>query len=490
MSSGLGSQVLSGLRWATLSRVLAQILTWLSTFIVIRLVSPADFGLAALAAVFANFLSMMSEMGLAIALVQKQVRDEETFRRVLGFVVLIGVALCGLLVFAAPLAGQIADDERVIPLVRLVSLQFIAMAFCVVPDARLSIDLRFREIGIVGVTSSVLAGVVTLVLAWRGMGAYSLVTGTVAISVFRAVLLNISCPSIFWPRFDFGKLREFGRFSGLILLQRTIWYWYMSADTFIVGRLLGATQLGIFSLGRQLTTIPLERAMGVINAVAFPAYSKIKDDLGRTRASYLKALRLGAIYAFPVFWGLASVAGPAVYLVVGEKWLPSVPVIQLLCLAMPLRMLNAFTAPAAWSLDRQDVTIKSLIAAVILIPLAILIGQRWGVAGAAMGWAVAFPAVYLIDAWLIKDALELPIEDMFGAIVPPAIAAILMTLVIYLGNRLAMSAFDPWAQLAINIPLGIGAYLVALRLFGRGNMDDALGFIRGMLGWRAKQEPS
>jgi teichuronic acid exporter len=134
---------MSGLKWVTLSRVFAQALTWLNTFFVIRLISPADFGLAALASIFANFLSLLNELGFSVALIQRQTRDREILRNVFGALLLIGVTLTIALIAMAPLVGALVKEPRVVPLVRLVSLQFLAMSFSIIPQAMLSMDMRF-----------------------------------------------------------------------------------------------------------------------------------------------------------------------------------------------------------------------------------------------------------------------------------------------------------------------------------------------------------
>ena len=472
---------MSGLRWVTLSRLLAQILTWASTFVVIRLITQADFGLAALASLFANFLSMLNEMGMGVALIQRQTKDDKTLQSVFGFVLTVGIALCIGLVLAAPLVGSVCNEVRIVPLVRIVSLQFVAMAFSVVPAARLSMEMRFRELSIAGVVSAVGGAFVTLALAAHGAGAMSLIVGTVSVSGLRAFILNLYQPSVNWPRFDFARLRTFGRFSGLALVERSMWYWYMQADTFVIGRILGAAPLGIYALGRQLTSIPLERTMEIINSVAFPTYSRVKHDLAQVRAGYLKVLRLGAVYAFPVFWGLASVSDPLVRILGGEKWLAATPIVQILCLSMPLRMLSSFTAPAATSIDRQDVNIKSLTLALVLVPAAVLIGSTWGIAGVATAWAVVFPFVYAFNAWLVRRAIRLPLRDMLGATWPPAVSAAAMAVVVSILCRHYLQPLNPGAVLLLVIPVGAVVFVLVLMVTSRTMASESIAFLRSAM---------
>jgi teichuronic acid exporter len=473
--------VMSGLRWVTLSRALAQILTWANTFFVIRLISPTDFGLAALAGIFANFLSLLNELGFSVALVQKQTRDEETLRHVFGALLVIGAVLTVGLVLAAPLVGMLVKDPRVVPLIRLIAVQFLAMSFAVIPQARLAMDMRFKELSVVQVSAALLGAVATLAVALNGGGAWSLIVGSVSLSVTRAILLNFFYPPVGMPRLQLAKIRPFARFSSLVLVERSLWYWYMQIDSFVVGRALGAAQLGIYAVGRQLTNIPLERAMEIINSVALPAFSQVKSDLDHVRRGYLAVLRLGAGYAFPAFWGLAIVSEPLVRLVIGAKWIAAVPVIQLLCVSMPLRMLNSFTGAAVTAVGRQDVNIKSLLLAIVVVPASVVVGSRWGVAGVAAAWAIGFPVVYLFNAALVQRALKIPIREMFAAVWPSALAAAVMSAATQILTVSYLNSLPAFAHLAVAVPFAVAVFLATLWLVSRASALEMFHFAHGIM---------
>ena len=217
--NSINRSVISGLKWVTVSRALAQALTWVNTFFVIRLLSPTDFGLAALAGIFANFLSLLNELGFSVTLVRWQTRDEETLRHVFGALLVVGAAFTLGLFFAAPLFGVLTREPRVVPLIRFISIQFLAMSFAVIPQARLSMDMRFKQLGIADVVASVMGAAGTLLVALNGGGAWSLIVGTVVLTVSRTVLLNLYSSSIRTPRLKFSKLRHLAGFSGLVLLE-------------------------------------------------------------------------------------------------------------------------------------------------------------------------------------------------------------------------------------------------------------------------------
>lgn len=477
----VNASVMHGLRWATVSRLFAQILTWANTFLVIRLISPTDFGLAALAGLFTNYLSMLNELGFSISLVQRQVRDQETLRHVFGALLLVGTALTLGLFLAAPLVGILVNDTRVVPLIRFSSLLFFTMSFAVIPQAALTMDFSFRKLGAIDVASSLIGAACTLIMALNDGGAWSLITGSVVIAISRTVLLNIYGPGLLKPGLGFSKLHDLAGFSGLVLVEKTLFYWYMQVDSFVVGRSLGASELGIYAVGRQLTNIPLERAMGIINSVAIPAFSMVKDDLDRVRAGYLKVLRLGAGYAFPVFWGLASVSYPFVQLAIGTKWITAAAVIQILCIAMPLRMLNALTAPIVTAIARQDVTIKSLILATILIPSCVLIGRHWGLMGVATAWAVGFPLIYLFNVALARRALNLSLGEILAAMWAPGAAAALMAALIYVLGVVWLNALRPLWYVVIAIPVGAVAYVASLWFLSPNTAREMLSMAQGIV---------
>ena len=338
--------------------------------------------------------------------------------------------------------------------------------------------MRFRELALTGVVAAVIGAGTTLTMALHNGGAWSLIIGVLAISVSRTILLNVLCPSLRTPRLQYKKIRHLAGFSGLVLLERTLWYWYTQVDSFVVGRFLGTAQLGLYSVGKQLTNVPLERAMEIINAVAMPAFSRVKSDPIQVKNGYLKLLRVGAGYAFPVFWGLAMVCEPLVRVAIGVRWLAAVPVIQILCISMPLRMLNSLTASPATAVGRQDVNIKSLILAIAVIPLALVFGAKHSLEGAAAAWALGFPFVYLFNATLIRNALGVSLAEMWASIWPPIGAAAFMSLALAAVSRFYLVSLGPLSHLAVALLLGIGLFTAALWLLSPRTAHEVLGLAR------------
>src|ERR1700680_2286718 len=171
----LRRSVMSGLRWSTVSRLATQGLTWGITLVVLRLLSPRDYGLAAQAGIVTAYIALLAELGLGVGLIQRRITDESTQRKVFGVLLVSGLLSLVVLLAFAPLIALFFRGPRLVPLVRLTALQFVLMPFAVIPQARLATELRFKELGLVGLLSNALGSVVTVSLAICGLGASSLV---------------------------------------------------------------------------------------------------------------------------------------------------------------------------------------------------------------------------------------------------------------------------------------------------------------------------
>ncbi len=232
------------------------------------------------------------------------------------------------------------------------------MPFAVIPQARLSIGLKFKTLGIIGMIANVFGAAVTLGAAYAGYGSGSISLWRVrlAFSLARVCALNVAAGFFRSPTFEWGELGPLFRFSATILLDRTLWYAYSQADSILVGRLLGARGLGVYSIAMQLASIPMERAAEILSSVALPAFSSINPDLDRIGSAYLKGLRIGGALGFPIFWGLAIVAPDFVGLVFGKRWMEAVPVIQAICISMPLKILGPIGPPALTAIGKPGVS--------------------------------------------------------------------------------------------------------------------------------------
>lgn len=471
------TQVLSGLRWVAGTRILSQLFTWVVTIVVVRILTPADYGLLAMASVLIDFLTMMAQFGVGAALVQAAEIDERKLRQMFGFVILVNLGLFGATYFAAALVAEFFQEQRLVTIVRVLSVQFILMIFAVVPDAMLSRKLDFKRLSLIDLTTAITASLTSLVLALTGSGVWALVWGSLVGALWRTVALNVLSPFLRWPDFSYRGTRQLLFFGGNVTVSRILWFFYSQSDVIIAGRVLGKELLGFYSVAMNLASLPANRISAILNQVSFPAFARMQGDREKYASSFLLAVRLQSMCMFPVLWGISSIAPELVQVLLGSKWLSAAVPLQLLALIMPVHMLAPFMNTVAMGLGRADVALKQVLLASLIMPVAFMIGSRWGLVGIAVAWVAAFPLVFIGAMLLFLPAIGMRIRDILEAMARPVLASLVMYVMVTVARISLEPATDHLARMMLLIVVGVVVYGVLTMLVNRGGYRE----MRGML---------
>ena len=281
----LRARAMSGLRWTVGARLAAQVLTWAITLVVIRLLSPSDYGLLAMATIFVAFLAMIAELGLGPAVVQRADIGERELRKVFGVVILTRLAITAALIAAAPAMALFFDEPRLAAVIRVLALQFPISAVAIIPSAMLDRQMAFRGRSLVDLASTVVGSFVVLGLAVAGLGVWALVSGTLVTTALRTIGLVVLRPWWRWPSFAFGGMRALLAFGGRMTAVQFLWYVFNQADVLIVGKWLGKELLGIYSVSMHVASMPNQRLSALINQLAFPTFARIQHDLSKVSES-------------------------------------------------------------------------------------------------------------------------------------------------------------------------------------------------------------
>ena len=464
--------VVSGLRWTLAGRVTAQVITWAITLVVIRILTPTDYGLLAMSTVFVALLSVFSEIGLGPAIVQRSAIDVPTLRKLFGTVLVVHALLMTLLLLTAPIIAQFYGEARVSTVMRVLSLQLVVAAFGIVPDALLQRDMNFRQRSLIELSAAIAGAVVTLVMALGGKGVWALVTGTLLTQAWRVIGINIISPFPYWPTFSFKGLRSFVTFGGSLTASQLLWLFYSQADMLLAGRWLGKEVLGFYSVAMHLASLPNQRLAGIINNVAFPAFSRVQHDLQFIGSSVLTGVRMLSLAAFAVLWGVSSVAPEIVAVFLGDTWEPAALPLQILGFVMPLRMIANFIPNAVQGLGRSDILLSNAIVTAVIGTLAFFIGVHWGLFGLCVAWLVATPLIFLHNMTRSLSVLNLSLTQLGWAMLPPAIAAAMMYAVV-LALRSGMVAYSAGTRLVVLVAAGAVAYVAVSFIVNRRGMRDA-----------------
>ncbi len=470
------SQVRSAVIWRSGSQIAAQLVQWASTFLVIRILAPSDYGLFAMAGVVMAFLNMLNGYGLASGLVQQQEVTDRQVRQLFGMLIVVNLGLAGLQVALAPVVAAYYRQPQVADVLRVQALIYCGTPFIALPQALLSRRMDFKLQGRVNILASMAGAGMALVGAFSGWGVWTLVIAPMALFATRAIGMTIAAGSWMRPSFDFRGAGTLARFGGMMAAGQLFWFLQSQADVFIAGRQLPVHELGIYTTSLFLAQIFVSKFVPPLNEVAFSAYARIQHDRAATAAAFIKGVRIVMLAALPFYLGLAVTAEPLVLVMLGEKWAAAVPVVRLLALAMPFMTLQVLFSPACDALGRPGIGVRNGATGSAILAIGFLIGVQWGVTGLATAWILCYPLYLAISCWRSLPVIGAGIGEVARAVAPSLAAAMVMAIVVALVDRgLALS---PALRLAALVATGAGVYVLSLLVFARDLVFDTWALIR------------
>jgi len=463
---GLKGQVMSALRWSAMAKLAGQLINWAITLVVIRLLTPADYGLVAMLSLLFIFLAMLGDMGFGSSIVQSPTLEPEEIRQTFGAALLANLGICVLLMVAAPLIAVFYDEPRLTDMTRVAALGFIGSGVMPVYSGLLQREMRFRTSARIEIVNGILSNVFTLAFALAGLGAWALILGGTIANPIRVAMMFSSATKFYWPTFRFNNTRRLWSFGGNVLVSRIVWFWSSQADILIAGKLLGKEAVGLYSVAVHLASLPMQRASGIINGVAFAAFAKIQHDPRAVAHNTKLGVRLMAFVTFPVLWGICAVAPELVDIAIGPSWASSTLPLMLVALTIPFRMIGSIVTTTIMSMGRVEIaTITTVIGACIAIPL-FLVGSRYGIVGLAMAWVIATPIMFGLNMFRALPIVGLSIRGVVTEIWRPLVTSAVMIGTVA-GMRLLLVGLPEVLVFGILVATGAATYAAGCWLVNR-----------------------
>lgn len=469
--------------WMTWSRVALQGISFASTIMVARLLSPVDYGLMALAGIWTGIIVLLAEFGLGAAIVQ--FRDLDARELNTCFWLTMGVAALGYgaLFLGAPFIAEWFGAPRLSAVLRVAGLALPLVAVRVVPDALLRQRIELDRVSRAEVAASLATIPVVVGLAWAGAGVWALVTGALVTPLVQGSVIFALVPWRPGVRVGGRRVRELLRYSLAILGTRVCWAIYEQADAFVLGKVAGDVVLGFYSMAKQLALQPVEKVSAMISQLATPVMAELQADREGLRAAFLRAVRLVAWAVFPLCIGLMLVARDLVEIVLTDKWISAVPVIQVLSMYALIRSVAILLPPALMARYRARFLFGYTAGQLVIMPLAFWAGAVWwGAIGVALAWVTAYPIALTVLAREVSRALHVSVQVIWAQVWPALAATVLMAASV-LVVRWAISSWRndlALFHLALMASAGAATYAAALLACGgpvRGEIQEAAGWL-------------
>lgn len=419
-----------GLVWVGASQAGLHLTRALVAIIVARLLTPEEYGLAALALVFSSLVLVFSDMALGAALIQRKTlsaADRSTAFWAMAasgatFTVL-GVALAG------PLAALYGQPEAE-PLLAVLSGTFLVSALGSAQQILMLREMDFRRVELLPLAGAVAGGATGVTVAVLGGGAWAIIgQQVVAVTVTTAMAWWAST----WrPSFAFSRasLRELGGFSAYMLGHRLLYYFQTNADRFLIGRFLGTGALGVYAVAYNTMLVPASKLGGPLQRIMSPAFCRIQDEPQRIADAWARVTRVLASVSVPALAGLVVVAPDFVPLVLGDQWREAVPVVQILAWVGIVQALQSLSVDILMARDRTRTIFRFSLLLCSAHLIAFAVGLQWGVVGVAVAYAVSTTLIEPMQTVLAARSLGVSPLVFVRSLVGVFQAAIGMCLVV------------------------------------------------------------
>lgn len=462
----LRSSTLAALGWSGTAQVVQQLLQFIFSVILARLLSPHEFGLIGMIVVFTGFASLFSELGLGAALIQKIDIDEGHLNSVFWINVAAGIVLTGIVAASAPLITKFYNEPVLRLIIMVIALNFFVGSLNIVQRTLFRKNLNFRRLAQIQITSIFVGGLTAIIMAFRGLGVWSLVAQSLVVTTISMILMWWFSP---WrPSFSFDtkSLKELLGFSSNLLGFDIFNYWARNLDNLLIGRFIGSSALGIYSCAYKLMILPISQISGIISQVMFPVLSIIQNDIERVKRIYLRSTRSIALITFPVMTGLFVVANPFILSIYGAKWAGVIPILKILCLIGVVQSVGTTVGWIYTSQGRTDIMFKWGIFSGVVRAILFVIGLRWGVIGVALCYVIGSYLILLYPGWAIPGKLiGMRFIEMLKNLSGPFFCSVVMGVVIWALGFILLQNQPPWISLTVQVPIGIILYISLIHFF-------------------------
>lgn len=413
--------------------------------------------------IFMAVAQVFLDSGFGAAIIQKQDVTQTDINSIFYFNLLVGILAAMCLCAFAPWVAAFYDQPVLVPLLRVMSVLLVINAFGLVHNTLLRKALKFKTEAKVSICASLLSGVIGISMAYQGFGVWSLAVQKISGGFFRTTLLwFVSSWQPAWL-FSTRSLRSMFGFGSKLLCASLLNTVFDNIYYLVIGKLFSPASLGYYARADNFQKLPSSTISSVILRVAFPIFSTIQDDTERVKRGMKMALTTLALINFPIMIGLAMVARPLVLLLLTDKWLPSVPYLQLLCLVGLFYPLNLTNMHVHTALGRPDLYLRLQIINKVLITINIILAWRLGIMALIAGQVIISLLTYLLAACHQKSLIHYSAPEQIRDLFPYLMCAILMGAVVYLVSCLPIA--HPAILLMCQVAVGVAVYVLLCRLF-------------------------
>ncbi len=461
MSESLNHKTIKGAAWSFADNILSLGVSFVVGIILARLLSPEEYGLIGIITIFINVFNSIVDSGFSNALIRKNDADNTDYNTVFWSNLILSVFLGAALFFCAGPIARFFDRPKLLPLTQVMTVTVIINAFAIIQRTILVKRIDFKTQTKVSLIASLSSGLIGIGMAFGGCGVWSLVGQQISRQLLNTLFLwvfNKWRPQI---EFSWNSFRNLFSFGWKLLASGLIDTTWKEVYQVVIGKFHSASTLGLYTRASQFAGIFSSNITNVVQRVSYPVLSSIQDDKERLKAAYKRVIKVTMLLTFTLMLGLAGCAKNFIYVLIGEKWMACVPMLQILCFSMMLYPLHAINLNMLQVQGRSDLFLKLEIIKKVIAVCPIIVGIFVDFYWMLIGSVITGFFAYYLNAYYSGSFLNYSIKEQIGDVLPSFLIALVMGMFVYL---LGLIPISPYLLLPIQIIAGASIAICACKL--------------------------
>ncbi|WP_276858144.1 lipopolysaccharide biosynthesis protein [Bacteroides fluxus] len=468
MSDSLRHKTIHGVGWSFVDNISSSGITFLVGLVLARLLTPAEYGVMAMIAIFIAISNSIIDSGFSNALIRKTHVERVDYNTVFYFNLTVSILIYIFLYLAAPIISVFFKEPILVEVTRVMGWILIINALAIIPRTQFVRDVNFKTQTKVSLISSVSSGFIGIGMALGGLGVWSLVGQQLSRQLLNTLFLWLY--SKWHPVWEFSmkSFKELFGFGSKLLLSGLLDTIYKNIYYIVIGRFYTSAQLGQYTRAEQFNTIFSSNLTSVVQRVSYPVLSSIQEEPERLREAYRKIIKITMMVTFACMLGLAAVSKSLIVILIGDKWLPAVYFLQIICFSGMLYPLHAINLNMIQVRGRSDLILKLEVIKKIIAIVPIIIGVFCGIEYMLWGSVLTSFIAYFLNSRYSASLIFYPTKEQIKDILPTFITSFVVAFVMWV---LSFWDISVYILLPLQITTGI---LLALFIYEKLHLGEYL----------------
>ncbi|GET13137.1 colanic acid exporter [Ligilactobacillus agilis] len=456
------NKIFSGFFWKFNEQISSQLVTFIISIVLARILTPKDYGIVALINVFISLADVFVTSGFGSALIQKKDADDVDFSTIFYISEIFSIVVYMFLFFIAPYIADFYNNTDLTVIVRVLALKLPLSAFNAIQQAYVSKKMLFKKIFISTTVSSIISGIVGIIVAYLGYGIWALVVQYILNTIIISIALFVQLDWHPQLKFSWSSGKPLLSYGWKIVATSFIGTFFNQLRTLLLGKMYTPAELAFYNRGQKFPELVSQNIDGTISTVLFPAISEFNDDLSKVKSMIRRSLRISTFIIMPIMFGMAATSKPIILILLTDKWISSVPYMQYLCIAGAFGTISNTNMQAISAIGRSDVLLKLELVKKPLYLILLLIGLRISVLAVAYTMLIYTICSTVMNMSPNRKLLNYKFKEQVSDILPALSLSLIMFLVV---DSLTLLNLPMMIIFIIQIVVGIVIYVFLAIIF-------------------------